>query len=204
MAWPTRFFGAGALALGLVSGCCPCNSEVVDGDAHAAAVMMPEPNGSFVHKFQDVQVTKAQASNFAIFLDEWYKGGTVLGPYGAYHLNRIAARLAEVPYPVVIQPSPDAALNETRREQIVAALAKCGVAEADHRVIIAFPEAEGLYGEEAPRLYCEMLRPHNGTYGAYGAFGGYGASGYGGYGGLGTFGRSGFFPGAYGANPFGY
>lgn len=202
MAWPTRFLCAGALGLGLVSGCYPWTSEVVDGDAHAPSVMMPEPNGSFVHKIQEVQVAKAQASNYVIFLDEWYKGGTVLGPYGTCHLNRIVARLAEVPYPVVIQPTADATLNEARREQIVAALARCGVAEPDHRVIVACPDAEGLYGEEAPRLYCELLRPHNGYFGAFGAYGAYGASGA--YGGAGTLGRAGFFPGAAGGNPFGY
>jgi hypothetical protein len=201
MAWPTRIFGAGALALGLVSGCYPWNSEMVDGGPHGMPVMMPEPNGSFVNKMQEVQVGKAQASNFVFFLDEWYKGGTVLGPYGSYHLNRIVPKLAEVPYPVVIQPSLDAALNEARRAQMVAALAKCGVAEPDHRVIVAFPEAEGLNGEEAPRLYCEMLRSHNGLFG-YGAYGAYG--GYGGYGGLGAFARPGFLGGAYGVNPFGY
>jgi hypothetical protein len=207
MALPTRLLCAGTLALGLVSGCYPWDSEVVNGDASTSPVMMPEPNGSFVHKIQDVQVGKAQASNFVIFLDEWYKGGSVLGPYGAYHVNRIALKLPEAPYPVVIQPSPDGAVNEARREHIVAALAKCGVTEPEHRVIVAYPDAEGLYGEEAPRIYCELLRPHNGlngAYGAYGAYGGYG--GYGGYSGLSAFGRPGFFPGAYGTgiNPFGY
>jgi hypothetical protein len=166
---------------------------------------MPEPNGAFVHRMQEIQATKAQASEFVFFLDEWFKGGIVLGPYGTYHLSHIVPKLPNVPYPVVIQPSPEPALNETRRQQIVAALVKLGVADAEQRVLIAYPDAEGLYGEEAPRIYCEMLRPRNGLYGAYGgvgAFGGYG--GYGAYQGLNAFARSGYLVGGYGVNPFGY
>src|SRR5689334_6819668 len=131
MAWPTRFFCAGALALGLGSGCYPWDSEMVHGDAQAVPVLMPEPNGTFVRKMEEIQVAKAQASNFVFFLDEWYKGGAALGPYGTYHLHHIVPKLPDVPYPVVIQPTPDPSLNESRREYIVAALGKCGVAEPE-------------------------------------------------------------------------
>jgi hypothetical protein len=162
---------------------------------------MPEPNGTFVHKMEEIQVAKAQASNFVFFLDEWYKGGAVLGPYGTYHLHHIVPKLPDVPYPVVIQPSPDPALNESRREYIVAALGKCGVAEPEQRVIVAYPDAEGLYGDEAPRIYCELLRPHYGLFGGYGGYGAYGANT-----GVSVLGRPGVGTGAFGVglNPFGY
>jgi hypothetical protein len=210
MGWPKRWLpplGAScALSLGLLSGCYP-DTEVVSGDVRGSSVLMPEPNGAFVHKMEEVQTGKAQASQYVFFLDEWYQGGTVLGPYGTYHLQHIVPKLPHVPYPVVIQPAPDAALNETRRRVIVAALVRAGIAEADQRVIVAFPDAEGLYGEEAPHIYYDMLRPKtgayglNGLYGGYGGYGGYGA--YGAYGGFNAFTRPGLGFGP-GINPFGY
>ena len=52
------------------------------------------------------------------------------------------------------------------------------------RVIVAFPVAEGLYGEEAPRIYNGILQ---GGFGFGGGFGGFGG-GYGAVGGFGAFG----------------
>jgi hypothetical protein len=211
MGWPTRLLVplgatvAGALSLGLLSGCYPWDTGVISGDVQGPSVLMPEPNGAFVHRMQDVQTGKAQASQYVFFLDEWYLGGTVLGPYGTYHLQHIIPKLPNVPYPVVIQPGPEAALNESRRQVIVAALVRAGIAEAEQRVIIAFPDAEGLYGEESPRIYYDMLRPKTGLYGANGlngAYGGFGA--YGGYGGFNSITRPGYLGYGPGINPFGY
>jgi hypothetical protein len=194
---PAGVVWTGLASAGLLAGCYPKDNE-------ARALLMPEPNGTFVHRVQDVQAKKAEASDFVFFLDEWYKGGTALGPHGTYHLGHIIPRLPEVPFPVVIQPSPDAALNETRRQTLVAALLKRGVADAEERVIIAFPDAEGLNGEEAERIYLESLRPNR--YLGYGAYGPLGYGNFGGYGGYGAFGRPGYLPGGFipGVNPFGY
>jgi hypothetical protein len=239
MAWPKRFHPpvvvawAGSVALGLLGGCVPWESgpetcaqhgpsaifhggsadgDRVGGGSHHPPPLVPEPNGAFVHKMEEIQANKAEESDFVFFLDEWYQGGTQLGPHGLYHLGAIVPRLPNVPFPVVVQPTPDAALNENRRQVIVAALAKHGVPEADQRVIVAFPTAEGLYGEEAPRIYLQMIYPR--AFGGQGAYGGSGPFGFGGgfggfggygYGGLGFYGgpfaRPGFIPGF---NPFGY
>ena len=202
-----RVVWAGVVALGLLAGCYPWSSGFMQPDEERPALIMPEPNGLAVHRFQDIQAAKAEPSDFVFFLDEWYKGGTVLGPYGTYHLGHMLERLPKVPFPVVIQPSHDQELNETRRQQIVTALAKAGVPDPDQRVLIAFPSAEGLYGDEAPRIYANILRPENGYgnfQGGYGFQGGFGFQG--GSGGYGGFARPGFVPGGFGpgGNPFGY
>jgi len=109
--------------------------------------------------------------------------------------------LPEVPFPVLIQVDLNATLNEARRQTIVAMLTQHGVPDAEQRVVLGYPEAEGLFGEEAERIYPQMLRGSYGqrfTPGFRSGFGGYG--GYGGFGGAGgTFGRpGGFIPGPFG------
>jgi hypothetical protein len=92
-------------------------------------------------------------------------------------------------------------VDQARREAVLTTLAQVGFADPT-RVIIAFPAAEGLYGEEAFRVYNALLSIGQYNRGSLGGFGGLGAGfgggfGYGGfgylpYGGFGTFGRFGF------------
>src|SRR5437588_340366 len=65
-----------------------------------------------------------------------------------------------------------------RRLSIVNQLLAHGIADAQQRVIVGYPQAEGLYGDEAARIFTQH---YLGTGGA-GGFGGYGgaSSGFGG------------------------
>jgi hypothetical protein len=186
-----------AVLLGLLAGCYP--HEGVIGGA------LPEPNGTFVHEWQNKQAAKAEASDFVFFLDEWYMGGGQLGPYGHYHLTQVIRRLPKVPFPVVVEPGADAAQNEARRRLLADALAKSAIPDADQRVIIAYPDAEGLYGEEAPRIFTDMLsqRRNSGLLGQ-GFRSGFGG-GFNSFGMGGNFGRfGGFVPGCGTGFGFGF
>ncbi len=141
---------------------------------------IPQPYGWFVHKWENAQCSKAEADDFVIYKHEWFKGGTELGPYGTYHIQQILKRLPGVPFPVLIQvETQDPARNEMRRMVIVNYLAQAGVPDPDTRVVLGYPEAEGLYGDEAPRIYQQMITQHNllnqfglGGLGGIGGFGG--------------------------------
>jgi hypothetical protein len=153
---------------------------------------IPQPYGWFVHGWENAQCAKAEADDFVIYKHEWFKGGTELGPYGTYHIQQILKRLPGVPFPVLIQfQTQDPAKNEMRRMVIVNYLAQAGVPDPDTRVVLGYPEAEGLYGDEATRIYQQMISQHN----LLNQFGGLG----GGFGGLnfapglgGGFGGTGF------------
>jgi hypothetical protein len=116
-------------------------------------------------------------------------------------------RLPFVPFPILIQAHTlDGHLNEQRRCNIVQALQLNGIPDAEQRVVLGFPEAEGLYGDEAPRIYAQMISEQTGfnlLQGGSGAFGnnffnnfGFGGAGgfnnFGGIGGFGNFGAGGF------------
>jgi hypothetical protein len=120
---------------------------------------LPDPPGAHLSRFDAIQKSNAEAISYAIFVHEWYMGGNQLGPYGEYHLQQVARLLPSVPYPVMVQPTLDPALNELRRAVVVARLQRAGVTDAEARVRVEYPEAEGLFGEEATPIFRQMLRP---------------------------------------------
>jgi hypothetical protein len=149
---------------------------------------LPDPPGAHLARFEAIQKTNAEALSYAIFVNEWYMGGRTLGPYGEYHVQQIAKLLSGVPYHVMIQPTLDPALNDLRRAVVVGKLLEAGVADADTRVRVEYPETEGLYGEEATRIFRSMLLSNqsgfqntNASYfpgGSGGNFSGMGAGGF--------------------------
>jgi hypothetical protein len=186
---------------------------------------MPDQIGQHVQRFQALQKKNAEAVSFAIYLNDWYMGEKQLGPYGEYHLQQMIKRLnfqlkakgdPKDLYCILLQPSMDPDLNEYRRNLIVTRLLQAGIPDPDARVRLEYPEAEGLFGEEAPRIFRQMLQPfrtgnQNGFGGGFGGGGGgggfggdgglgggFGGLGIGGYGGVG----SGWAGGGYGA-PYG-
>lgn len=208
-----RLARTSCIFVGLVGGCCwsicstcnDCGGEFggrgLKRGALRDAGQEPAAHGSSVNAWVDEQANRAEASDFTIFLNEWYMGGTDLGPFGLHHLGDIARRAPNAPFPIVIQPHLDSALNESRRQIIVNSLTQQGIADAESRVIVAYPQAEGLYGEEGEIVYYDMFLNRSGYNSGYGfGSGNYrrmGAWGYGGAGGM--FGR-GLFGGGYGGN----
>lgn len=173
----------------------------------------PAPQGSFVRRFMDVQATKAEASDFVVYLDEWYRAGDKLGPYGDYHLNQVANRISTVPFPVIVEPTHDGALNEKRRQLVVTRLSNLGVQDANVRVVIGHAQSEDMRSEDIERAFANYTIQQNGNnftagfpfgnrgFGWGGGLGGWGG-GFGGWGG--GFGGWGGGFGGFGARPLIY
>ncbi len=171
----------GALWLVLLAmaqaGCCqdgqkPCN-DITPG-------AIPQPNGTYACQWIHGQMARADQDNFVIYQYEWSADATQaeatkLTPFGQEHLARIALGLCQVPFPVVIEPSSDQRVDESRRLAVLEALAYNRVPIMPDRVILGRPEAEGLYGQEAPGVARGMLGTSSGGQGT-GATGG-GATG---------------------------
>lgn len=153
----------------------------------------PQPVGTSVRMHRKVQEQYAAQSDFVIHQHEWYQGGLSLGPGGRRHVATLAKRMEFERYPVVIEPiAPDLKVSpnideavdvakqtdEARRTVVVQRLHQAGVEDADSRVVINRPHAEGLRGDEAARVFGNLNRG-----GGRGGFGGGGGSNFGGGGG---------------------
>lgn len=159
---------------------------------------IPPPAGTRVNAILQGQASLAEAEDFVIHTHEWYLGGRAPGPYGRRHLATIGHRLPGTLFTVVVEPvepeeRPEAspatvdALNEARRRHVVESLLGCGVEDADRRVILAYPRAEGLYGDAAVSTGLRYLQGQTGSATGAGGFGSSGTStgSFGGGGGLG-------------------
>ncbi len=197
--WVRRWLKGALLAPVLLAGCCGVRTLWTGGCYTVPQGSQPEPLGAHVRRYQTIQENNAEADDFVIYLHEWFKGGPELGPYGKYHVHQIIQRLPGVPFPVLLQVSPDPNMDQVRRSRIVALLLAGGIAEAEERVILGYPAAEGLFGEEAPRIFQRLLMPQYGFGGMGGGYGGFGG-GFGGFGG--GFGGGGFGGGGFGGFGF--
>jgi hypothetical protein len=191
-----RWLSAGLLAAAMLPGCYGLEGGHHDPCATIAPGAIPPPAGTHLHEINSVQAANAEADDFVIYNMEWAFDRPGLGPYGQYHINMIARRLPTVPFFVLIQQTPDDALNQTRRATVVAYLNQRGIENADARVLIGFPAAEGLSGDEANRIYVQGFERRGGGYGGYGG-------GYGGYDGSGPIGVTGPWSGNGGRGGFG-
>jgi hypothetical protein len=173
--------GCGYNGYGAHVGACPW---LIDNCAQIPRIAQPAPAGTYVNRWFFLQDQKAELDDFVIYQNMWYRGGTELGPMGRYYVDLIANRMARHPMPIVVETSKDDRLDEARREVLITLLERRGLTDPT-RVIVAFPIAEGLLGEEAPRIAAFYL------IGGYG-LGGYGGNNFGNFGFGGGFGGFGF------------
>lgn len=153
---------------------------------------LPQPHGTVVKGFQKVQADKAEVDDFVIYVNEWFMGGVELGPFGQSHLEQIGQRWPHVPFPVILQNSGDKKLDQVRRLKVIETLTAAGITDAVQRVRVGSSAALDLDGNEAPRIYRQMLTPpttpaYNNHYNRSSAPGGSPLGGVGFFGGPGNF-----------------
>jgi len=141
-----RFILCSLIACGFASGCAE-PSPPYD---------RPFPVGQVTDSHWDTQMTNAQASSFIFYDHEFIGDTTKLNVLGQSHLVQVAIRLRHVPFPVVIEETPNhrnARLDAARRQAILDRFAELGLHDLDCRVVIAPAIAEGVLGPEAERIY---------------------------------------------------
>jgi hypothetical protein len=155
---------------------------------------IPQPTGAHTCTWNAAQAGMAESDDFVIYQYEWLEQSHDLGPFGRRHVDQLAGRLEMQPFQVIIETSESAELDESRRAAIIDRLAERGLNNAESRVAIGYGVAEGLMGDEAPRLGQGNLQSgsrgaRGSAFGGAGGFGGTtgfgGSSGFGGFGGFG-------------------
>ena len=182
--WSTLVFLSGVCFIG-----CESHGGLfgVDRCADIPKGAMPATTGTFACQWQTAQINRAQQDHYVIYQNEWFQDGPQLGPYGQQHATRLAATLPVVPYKVVIEPKFDQAknafdttLDHARRDSMVHYLESRGIDDAENRVVIAYPIAEGLSADEGARAGA-IVQGGGGQGNNLGGFGGAntGSSGFG-------------------------
>jgi hypothetical protein len=191
-----------ALAVALAAGCGRFE-KWVDKCASIPKGAIPPPSYIHVNELADRQAAKAEVDDFAIYKYEWEGTSAKLNVTGRRHVRMIALRLRSESFPVVIETSTDAELDESRRQTVIAALAELDVPEVDELVKVDYPEAEPLKGVLAPIVGAGYVIGGQGQGGGMG--GGVGGGGLGGGfgGGLGGGIGGGLGGGGFGGGGFG-
>ena len=169
---------------------------------------LPAEWGSYQREFMFRQAAKAEADDFVIYQYEWTLDTADLGPFGRRHLAAASRRLeTDAPFGIMIEASSDPKIDEAHYLAITDILGQLGVKEPASRVRLGVPAAEGLFGDEAQRVYFRgIVTDRGGVGGGYGGYGGgYGGEYGGGYGGFGGYGGGfGGYGGDYGGTAPGY
>lgn len=159
----------------------------------------PEMLGSKTDQIMLMQEENAEAAKFVVYQHEFVDvqphpdtphSDLQLNEYGEDHLRQIAASLrAGAPWPVVVERSQTSPKQSTqfkypvhfnpdldlrRREAVVRALVRMGIADADTRVVVAPAFSQGLSGMEASGAYAAGMSGGGGGFGGGGMGGGFG------------------------------
>ncbi|MGA2033414.1 MAG: hypothetical protein ABSG68_14255 [Thermoguttaceae bacterium] len=137
----------------------------------------PFPHGQVTDAHWETQQTNAEASDFVFYDHEFVGDTSKLTPLGQKHLLQVACRLDHVPFPIVIEETPNQKnlkLDAERRLAIIQKLAQLGVCKVDQRVVVAAAIADGVTAIEGEAEYYQIVGGSD--YGGYGR----GSSGYGG------------------------
>lgn len=111
---------------------------------------VPRPLGASVYDHGRTMVANGEAARLVLFDYDFYPGTNQLKPRGLDQLARHAARLAEGPYPLLIEPTPNhPGLAEIRREAVLVAAARGSFPIARERVLIGRSSSTGLSGIDA-------------------------------------------------------
>jgi len=136
----------------------------------------PFPLGQVTDAHWETQQTNAEAAKFILYDHEFVGDTAKLTPKGEKHLVQIAIRLEHVPFPVVVEQSPDGRypqLDTERRQAVVRYLSGLGLEGFENRVVVASAFAPGLSAVEGEAAYYSTFSSD--FYGGAGRrFGGYG------------------------------
>ena len=116
----------------------------------------PFPLGQVTDAHWDTQMTNGQASSFVFYDHEFIGDTTKLNVAGQKHLIQVAVRLKHVPFPIVIEETPNRKnpnLDKARRQLVIDRFGELGLHDLECRVIIAPAITEGLTGRQAEEVY---------------------------------------------------
>jgi len=138
------------LAAGVAALASGCSS---DGPNRVRMTAMPMPMGTHTIGAMEYQVRKAEVENYILYRRYWVRDQAQLPPHGREKLEWIADKLFTESYPVIVEPSGNADLDEARRQAVTRYLAAQLGTDAGLTVVVMNPPSNGTEGDEAVDLY---------------------------------------------------
>jgi hypothetical protein len=148
-----------------------------------------DPNGAKVNLIFQIQADEAKAEKMVFYREEFELDRENLKTISLAHVDRIANWMKSGAYPYIlfpvrVEPTGDAKLDEERRMGIAKLLMERQALDTDQRVVVGFGKAEGLRGDEIDRVGRGAPANSGGGSGGQGRNGGGGlGGGFGGGGG---------------------
>ncbi|MHC4398651.1 MAG: hypothetical protein ACYTG0_03130 [Planctomycetota bacterium] len=144
----------------LLSGCKSHTAHVPHEQCLGPPYDRPFPLGQVTDSHWETQQTNSEAADF-IFYDHEFDGDTAhLTPAGRKHLMQVALRIEHVPFPIVVEESPNRRnprLDAARHKTVVDELTHLGLAMVEPRVIVAPAFDRGLTAIEGEAAYYSTL-----------------------------------------------
>lgn len=157
----------------ILSGCClNCGKLGCDQCADIPRGAIPQPLGSHACAWQSAQDALAEKDDFVIYQYEWQGESAELAPFGRRHIAVLKPRLMTQLSSIMVEPSANPAIDNQRKGTLVALLTSHGITDAESRVRVGYPTAEGLYGPDSQRLERGYFRGGAGQGGLGGGFSG--------------------------------
>ena len=110
----------------------------------------PRPLGAAMYDNARVMVANGAAARMTLYRYDFVDGSAELSPRGLDQVAKLGPQLANSPYPLLVERTPeDAALAASRRFAVLAALARGPFPVTSDRVLVGVPIANGLSGPDA-------------------------------------------------------
>ena len=164
----------------LLPGCCVPRLiwEPVAWRKRTLAIPDTFPLGSINRAHYHTMQTNGEAGDFVIHRNDFEGFTAVLNSAGRDHIMEIAARMQQVPFPVVVERSEnnsDPELDNHRLQIVARILADAGNADAEQRTVVSQSYSKALNAREAERQYFRYLGRGGGAGGGSGGGSGGGA-----------------------------
>ena len=107
-----------------------------------------------------MQIANGLQDQQVLYHYDFYSGGrpSMLSPRGEYQLRKIIQRMEVASCPIIIQTTVvNPELDEARRQYVLDALRKRGVAVAPEMVVVDHSPLPGLQGVEGMLIYGNLL-----------------------------------------------
>lgn len=148
---PTERCPPGRCALG---GC--LSPRRLDWNSRYARRDLPPP-GMSLHAMRATQISNAAAVRMMLYQYDFHPNDPRLNPRGHWQLQKMSDRMQYHGFPILIEATTSRALDEARRDHVLAVLQDADIPIDPADVLISRPLTRGIDGLDAMQIHPNLL-----------------------------------------------